>query len=228
MSRKYLSFDIETAKILPEDEPDWNSHRPLGIACAATLLSDTDELALWHGQDKLTQQEAANLVHYLKTQVEAGYTILTWNGVGFDFDILAEESGLVSECKQLAISHIDMMFHVLCRLGYGVKLDGAAKGMGLAGKTEGMSGALAPKLWAEGKREEVLQYVAQDVRTTAQVATACEALGKFRWIARSGKLRSMALPGGWLTVDQAEQLPVPDTSWMADPWSRASFTAWMR
>jgi len=28
--------------------------------------------------------------------------------------------------------------------------------------------------------------------------------------ARSGKLRSMALPSGWLTVDQAEKLPEPN------------------
>jgi hypothetical protein len=228
MERKYLAFDIETATIIPEDEPDWNSHRPLGIACAATMLADTDEMVLWHAGDRMSQQDAAALVYYLTTQVEQGYTILTWNGLGFDFDILAEESGLLAECKSLAASHIDMMFHILCRLGYGVKLDGAAKGMGLAGKTEGMSGAMAPVLWAEGKREEVLQYVAQDVRTTAQVATACEATGQFRWIARSGKLRSMALPEGWLTVDKAEQLPEPDTSWMADPWPRSKFTAWMR
>jgi hypothetical protein len=46
-----------------------------------------------------------------------------------------------------------------------------------------------------GQREEVLRYVAQDVRTTMEMATACEALREFRWIARSGKWRSMTLPG---------------------------------
>jgi hypothetical protein len=49
--------------------------------------------------------------------------------------------------------------------------------MGLAGKLEGMSGEMAPVLWAQGKREEVLRYVAQDVKTTLALATACEALG---------------------------------------------------
>ena len=225
MSRKYLAFDIETAKLLPEDETDWTAHRPLGIACAATLSDD--ELVLWHGNDKMSQQEASQLVQYLIAKVKAGYTIVTWNGTGFDFDILAEESGMLAECKRLAVNHVDMMFHILCRLGYGVRLDGAAKGMGIKGKPEGMNGSLAPKLWAEGKREEVLNYVAQDVRATAELATACEACGVMRWISRRGRLRSMPLPGGWLTVDQAEQLPEPDTSWMADPWSRASFTAWM-
>ena len=227
MNRKYLAFDIETAKTWPENEHDWKSHRPLGIACAATLLADsTDGLVLWHGENRMSQQDAAALVHYLTTQVENGYTIVTWNGIGFDFDILAEESGMLAECRRLAVDHVDMMFHILCQLGFGGRLDGAARGMGIVGKQ--MDGADAPKLWAEGQREKVLSYVAQDVRTTAEVATTCEARRIFRWITRSGKARIMELPKGWLTVDEAEQLPEPDTSWMSDPWTRAKFTDWLR
>jgi len=99
--------------------------------------------------------------------------------------------------------------------------------MGIAGKPEGMKGADAPVLWAEGRREEVLDYVAQDVRTTIELATACEALGILRGVARSGKLRSMSLPEGWLTVEAARSLPVPDTSWMDEPWPRERFMGWM-
>ena len=52
--RKYLAFDIETAKTT-EDGTDWRSCRPLGISCAATLLADSDELRLWHGgEDRYT------------------------------------------------------------------------------------------------------------------------------------------------------------------------------
>ena len=104
--------------------------------------------------DRMGRQEAAELVQYLATQVENGYTIATWNGLGFDFDILAEESGMLVECRMLAIGHVDMIFHVLCELGYGVGLDAAAKGMRLAGKSKGMSGELAPccGLKGAGKR----------------------------------------------------------------------------
>ncbi len=230
MERKYLAFDIETAKVMPEGDPNWRSRRPLGIACAATLLGDTDEVVLWQpaASDRLSRAEAAGLVRYLTEQVGGGYTVATWNGIGFDFDILAEESGMLAECRELAVSHVDMMFHILCRLGYGVSLNAAAKGMGLEGKPESMNGAKSPLLWAEGKREAVLDYVAQDVRTTAELATECESCGALWWITRKGKLRSMALPGGWLTVEQAGQLPEPDTSWMTDPWVRQEFTAWLR
>ena len=39
-------------------------------------------------------------MQYLATQVENGYTIVTWNGLGFDFDILAEES----QCSPSAVA----------------------------------------------------------------------------------------------------------------------------
>ena len=177
---RYLAFDIETASTAEEN---WRTCRPLGISCAATLLADSKELRLWHGgsrqnpSDKMSQQEAANLVHYLEDQVAHGYTLLTWNGLGFDLDILAEESGQLTECRNLAENHVDMMFHVVCARGFGVSLAAAAAGMEVEGKLEGMSGAKAPQLWAEGRRDEVLRYVGQDVRTSMGVALACESVG---------------------------------------------------
>ena len=237
MERKYLVFDIEIAKKLPEGESDWKTHRPLGITCAATLASDVGEPSLWVGAasptkdlaDQMSRQEAMDLVHYMEMMVNDGYTILTWIGLGFDFDILAEESGLFEECKRLALGlgHVDMMLHVFCKLGYAVGLDRAAKGMGLAGKPEGMSGALAPRLWAGGKRQEVLDYVAQDVRTTLDLAQICEQRGHLHWITRRGAIGKMGLPSGWLTVHEALALPEPDTSWMSNPWPRSKFTAWL-
>ncbi len=99
--------------------------------------------------------------------------------------------------------------------------------MGFAGKTKDMKGADAPVLWAAAKREEVLRYVAQDVQTTMDLATASEALGELRWVARSGRLRAMALGEGWRTVQEALRLPLPDTSWLDEPWPRSKFTGWM-
>ncbi len=236
MKRKYLAFDIEIAQKLPEGEGDWKAHRPLGITCAATFASDADDPMLWYSRTgagqpagRMSQQDIAEMVHYLTTMADAGHTVLTWNGLGFDFDILAEESGMLTECKRLAfdLDHVDMMFHVFCQLGYPVGLDRSAKGMGLAGKPQGMDGALAPHLWAEGQHQQVLDYVAQDVRTTLTLAHTCEERGHLRWITRRGSGKKMALPSGWLTVREALALPVPDTSWMSNPWPRSKFTSWM-
>lgn len=233
MARKYLAFDIETATEWP-DGADWRPYRPLGISCAATLPADAQTATLWHGRkghqtpaDRMDRQEAARLVEHLIQMVDRGYTVLTWNGLGFDFEVLAEESGMAEPCRQLARRQVDMMFHVFCQLGHPVGLDAAARAMGLPGKPAGITGLLAPRMWAEGKREEILDYVARDARTTLDLATACENQGSFRWITRKGSIRRMALPRGWLAVGSAEKLPEPDTSWMTRPISRRKFTRWL-
>ena len=61
-NRRYLAFDIETASTAKDD---WRSQRPLGIACAATLLADSPEPRLWHSGVRLSQDKGAALVEYL-------------------------------------------------------------------------------------------------------------------------------------------------------------------
>src|SRR5215204_3118133 len=91
--RKYLAFDIETAKELVGDFSLWRQHRPLGIACAATCASDGEPM-LWHSVNgngmparRMTLEDTRRLVVYLCDMISRGYTILTWNGASFDFDI---------------------------------------------------------------------------------------------------------------------------------------------
>jgi hypothetical protein len=235
MKPQYLAFDLETAKDVPGEDFNWRPHRPLGISCAATLASDMAEPVLWHGEmadgspsPRMTKDEAQELVRYLARMADEGYRILTWNGLGFDFDILAEESSARELCTECALGHVDMMFQVFCTLGYPIGLEKAAQGMGLPGKPAGMSGAKAPRLWAEGRFEEVLRYVAQDVRIALEVALACERRRKLEWITRKGTKSSMPLTVGWITVKEALRLPEPDISWMSAPIPRRDFIAWLR
>ncbi len=234
MGRKYVAFDIETAKDVPGEDFNWKPHRPLGICCAATLCSDAQEPVLWHGKKadgtpagRMSQAEARGLVDGLGAMVSKGYILLTWNGLGFDFDILAEESGHLKECRELALRHVDMMFHVFCEKGFPVGLDKAAQGLGIPGKPPGMSGLLAPKMWSQGRHDEVLGYVAQDVRIAMQIASTCERQRRFSWLTRKGTTSTMDLRRGWLTVREALQLPQPDTSWMKEPIPRQEFTRWL-
>ena len=235
MPRKYLAFDIETAKDVPGDDFNWKPHRPLGISCAATLAVDSDVPKLWHGRaagatpsPRMNREEAAELVRYLRDMDAGGYTIVTWNGLAFDFDILSEESGLAADCKKLALDHVDMMFHVFCIKGFPVGLDYAAQGCGVRGKPAGMSGIKAPQLWQGGEFQKVLDYVAQDVRTTLQLASLCEQRKSLRWLTRKGTKSDCPLPSGWLAVVAATRLPTPDNSWMDKPMAREHFTGWLR
>lgn len=232
--RKYLAFDIETAKDIPNFEEGWRVHRPLGIACAAAWPEDLDKPILWHGRTaggapapRMSREEAGALVEQLADFVSRGYTLLTWNGLGFDLDVLCEESGRGDHCRDLAMHHVDMMFHIFCDRGFPVSLQSAAQGMGVRGKPEGLSGMLAPKLWAQGRHQDVLNYVGDDVRIALEIARAAEKRRRFDWITRKGTRSSMQLPGGWLAVGDAMRLPLPDTSWMPRPLSRGQFTAWL-
>ncbi len=232
-NRKYLAFDIEIGRILPEDETDWKIHRPLGITCAAAVSSDGELWNWWANENGkyspvITGEQCRGMVNQLVRLVDEGeYTILTWNGLGFDFDILSEESGSFIACKRLALDHIDMMFHFFASRGYPLGLDAAAKGMELPGKPEGMTGAIAPVLWTQGEYHKVLDYVSWDVKNTLALALAVEKTGQLNWTARSGHPNSWPFQA-WATVEEAMTFPEPDTSWMSDPWPRSKFYEWMQ
>ncbi|MBS0265982.1 MAG: ribonuclease H-like domain-containing protein [Planctomycetes bacterium] len=234
MSRKFIAFDIETAAEIPGPDFNWKPHRPIGITCAAAIVSGATQPIVWHGHSpdgrpspRMTSAEARGVVQFLAEQVAAGYTLLTWNGLGFDFDVLAEESDAFATCRDLALGHVDMMFHIFCEKGFPVGLEKAAQALGIPGKLEGLSGWQAPQLWAQGEHQKVLEYVGQDVRVAIDVAARCEAQQSFNWLTQKGTVGTLPLKRGWLTVREALQLPPPDTSWMTRPMHRESFTEWL-
>ncbi len=235
MSHKYLAFDIEIAKVMTQGETDWKAQRPLGISCAATLASDEDKPMLWYSSNEatglpvqfMTVPDVQDLICYLRYMANTqGYEILTWNGLSFDFDILSEEScGMSDICVDLALNHTDMMFHIFALRGHYLSLAKASKGMGLSGKLTGVNGADAPKLWSQGQHQHVLQYVAQDVRVTLEVAQAVDQQKEIRWMSEKGRLNVVNI-AQWLTVNESLRLPQPDTSWMDSPPTRDQLMAW--
>ena len=128
-------------------------------------------------------RDTSQLLDFLGRQVAAGFTILSWNGLGFDFDILAEESGRHDLCSQLAVTHVDLMFHLFCEKGFAVGLDAAAKAL-CRGASERHAGSAGPQMWAEGQTQQVLKYVADDCQLTLDVAKSAETDGRFAWITR--------------------------------------------
>ena len=234
MFRKYVAFDIETAKILPPDFGDLHDHRPLGITCMAIWCSDEQEATTWYSKDskgtpasQMTAEDLTAAIAFLKQKTQAGYSIITHNGLGFDFVILAEESGQWDDCRRLAKGHIDMMFHFFCGKGFPIRLNAAANAIGLS-KPADVDGSVAPLLWKQGEYKTVLDYVAQDCRLTLEVAEASERAKRITWITKKGTTSWFDLPNGWLTVEEATHLPLPDTSWMDKPWARSKFTDWLR
>jgi hypothetical protein len=218
----------------PAVNGDWKRFRPLGITCAAAASSD-GRLWNWWAHDEqggftpaMTGEQCRSLVNTLGQLSDEGYTVLSWNGLGFDFEVLGEESGSFTACKRLALDHIDMMFHFFCEKGFPLGLDAAAKGQGLPGKPEGMDGALAPVLWAEGQYHRVLDYVSWDVKNTLHLAQVIDgdAFNELRWTSRAGRPQGWRRGSRWLAVNEALELPEPDTSWMSNPMARSKFYEW--
>jgi hypothetical protein len=150
----------------------------------------------------MQKTDIAEFIDFLLQRTNDGYTVLTFNGLGFDFDVLAEESGRLDDCRRIALSHVDIMFHVFCAKGFPVGLDASARAFG-CGKSAGVDGALAPQLWRDGKHQQVLEYVAQDCRITLDVALRSENSRSFLWINKKGATSSLDLGRGWLTVKEA-------------------------
>lgn len=228
----YLALDIEISKEVPGDFNQWKYHRPLGISCAATQ-KESEQVLAWYSRlpdgtpaPQMSREDVCRLVTYLAEAQHSGWAIVTWNGLQFDWDILAEESGCWEDCARLAEMHIDMMFHLVCCKGYPLSLDKAARGMNLTGKLQGVTGDQAPRLWREGCFDLVLAYVAQDARTTLEIARSGSRTRKLEWLSNTGRPQFMPLPKGWLPVSQARTLPEPDTSWMKTPLQRAEFYQW--
>lgn len=246
---KFCSFDIETATLTPDGD-DPHKYRPLGIACAATQLVDTDlgqlgihrpiPWASWSDGApdpdvemyglRMTPGQLGGLVDYLVGVAHNGFMPLTWNGLGFDFDILAEEvfdKQIGREVARLAMSQYDIAFQMLCDKGYMIGMQAAAKGMGLAGKSEGMHGDLAPVLWAKSRADQdhVLDYVERDVQTTSELAIAISERHQLSWISKTGRPHTWQV-GRLLNVIDSLARPLPDTSWMTSPRTRESCHSW--
>ena len=227
-NRKILAFDLET-----EEFTGFGNLASVGITCAAAV-SDDGESQLWYGgkddkqfKAKMAQGEVIHMVDYLWEKMNEGYQIATWNGLSFDFQIVYGQSGGDARVKQIALRHVDMMFHFFCLKGFAVSLQKTAQGMGIEGKPEGMDGTLAPKMWKAGQFQEVLEYVAQDAKVTLALAQQCALVKEVRWINKRGIPNKAALPAGWLSVEESLGIPEPDTSWMDKPWERTRFTHWM-
>jgi hypothetical protein len=243
------AFDLEIATELPDDDREWWRQGPLGISCAGLMREGSDpEPVVMFDPDAspqlfdqatkgLTREGATLLVEALSEAVRRGFTIVTWNGLGFDFRLLAIETGLVARCSELAWNSVDMMFQVVCVNGYMLALDRALAGMGLQSKIHAVrmkdgreapiSGRDAPRLWQAGEYRAVMEYCAGDVRQTLALARECDLRRLLTWTSQRGKPARMDLRSGWLTVRQCLALPEPDTSWMRDPVTRTRFTSWL-
>jgi len=78
--------------------------------------------------------------------------------------------------------------------------------MGLPGILKEMDGDQVAQLWAKGERKKVLDYVAQDVRTTIEVAFRVEKPGLLECTSGAGHRLRMPVTS-WRPLLEAKSLP---------------------
>ncbi|PKO20631.1 MAG: hypothetical protein CVU38_19100, partial [Chloroflexi bacterium HGW-Chloroflexi-1] len=234
---KLAAFDLEIAKQAPADAGDLRRFAPLGITCAAVAPGATAELTVWQGFPQLTRLECQGMVRELQALVQSGYTLVTWNGCAFDFWVLAQESGMLKECGELALNHVDLMLMVTFTKGYYLGLDRALQGAGLKGKVKAvtlkdgtrisdMSGLRAPELWAAGELEAVLEYLRGDASQLLELAELAQRKKALTWRSNRGMPQSISVKR-LLPVTACFDIPEPDVSWMDNPPTRQQFVDWI-
>ena len=238
---KFASLDLESAVALPDDVEVYEDEHfeQLKISCTAVALSDSDNTIFWYSDAKgpMPRNECVEIVHDLIELVADGYTIVTWNGTGFDFRVLAIESGMFEECAELALHHIDMMLYVVFIKGHRLALNTALHGAGLLSKLKevelndgtiitDMAGSKAPELWALGERDAVLSYLEYDVVMPLQLLSDIQCNKCMVWSSKAGNPQQVKIPKLY-TVKECFALPEPDTSWMDSAPDRFDFIKWM-
>lgn len=232
---KLASFDIELATPLPENNR-YNID-DLEISCAAIAIDDQDEIKIYAGDPALSVDQSNKLIDDLYNLQSEGYGIVTWNGCGFDFPVLANNGEALDPCSELALSHHDLMLFITFQKGWYLSLDKALTGAGLQGKLkevslsdgtilDDMDGAMAPELWSKGEKEAVIEYLKQDVRQQLELGKWIAKNQKICWISNSGNPWSLPVPELY-SVEECFSLPLPDVSWMDNPPQRSDFVSWM-
>ena len=213
-----VGFDLEIARPFPED--GWDRESSLGISCAATYGLDPNDIRVYHPSlnngayaDEMNPERVRAMIDEL-VRISGEKYIVTWNGMGFDFLVLAIESRdfkYKQKVANLALGHIDPFFSMFCDKGYGIGLQKMSEALNVRGKLEGMHGSLAPYMWTGNEtgvipemameiekfnvdpgsmeaQEICLDYVKQDARATYDIYQGLFDVGSVYWKTRKGTM----------------------------------------
>ncbi len=226
---KFIAFDLEGALI--EDKSE-NTQVYGGISVIATADAN-GQARVWYSQTSqgkplpyLTAEDAQLFLVFLSSKMNAGYHIVSWNGAGYDFRVLAQVSHKYELCQQLALDHFDPMLQFLCLYQFPVGLDATARAMKTGAKTEGIYGADAPTLWQQHQYEKVITYVKNDALITLQTVEAIVKRKHIKWFKKKGGVSFRRMPQ-LLTVRESLQLPYEEPLFWAHPLTPQKLTGWL-
>ncbi len=227
-----LCFDIEIANVF-EQAPgkDLDDYGPFEISVAAAA-TDAGQVFHWYAKDahgrparSLDAGTAREVLAFLRAAQQRGIQVCAWNGLKFDLRWLAHAADDARLASEVARDLYDPFFQFFCARGFPISLASVADGLGLA-ERKLMEAAEAPRAWARGEHQRVLDYVAGDCRITSQVVARILERRAIRWRTQKGEYKSEAIRA-LLPVRELLPLPPPDQSWMSRPIHKGSFYSWL-
>lgn len=229
---KLLGFDIEISDIFDlKPGEDLDQYAPFHISVAATAVWEGEE-KLWYSEHNgvplpsMTKEDSYALLCYLRQMQENGYALCAWNGLSFDLRWIGWNAADMALATKVALDLFDPMFQFFNEKSFPISLASVAKGLDIK-QSKLMSGADAPKIWAEGDYQRVMDYVMGDATLTNQVILRILETKTISWVTRRGALQHLPTPflhPVWEILEDPE--PVPPV-WMTNPMRRSKFTDWM-
>ncbi len=228
---KILSFDLETANILPAGA-DLHDYMPLDISVAATAI-DGGEEKLWYSFDengspasKMSRKTAQELLNYLSKKQDEGYMVCGWNSLSFDFYCLAGASCMYTKCAEIAKKSYDPMYQFFNHFGFYIGLQAVADGMDLKFK-KSLKGSDVPNLWQQGKYEDIFPYVIGDCTVLNEIVKQIIDTKWIVWKSKKGGYPSRCI-GKLHTCEDVMARAMADQSWMTgDVPQKWSSTKWL-
>lgn len=189
-----LAIDLEITNIIPADYQGSWFDLDLRISCVSSYSAEGEYS--WYNRNgkvdgvwsptggEMDGSIMLSTLMNLTSDIDDGHTLVSWNGASFDFRVMADNYDTPEYAKELCLSHIDLMLNFWYQHGHRVSLAKVLKGYNMQPKH--MHGSSAPKLWAEGKYQEVIDYCEDDARKTLKVAEIVHETSCIRWISRMG------------------------------------------
>ena len=235
MEASFVAFDIETDGLFEGDTPP-------NITCCATHFVQAEDVVckVFHSNyaPAMTADDIAAVVEYLCELEGRGAKVVTFNGAGFDFKVVAahvrELPDVFAKVKMLAKSHTDLMFEFACRHGYYASMSSFCKGSELTQKSG--DGADAIEAWmgetaTQETRDGVLSYCLNDVKCLADLYAFVLAHGyAYRITKTTNRKRPAVFAEPPMSVEKCVAYFIcnpPDCGWMQDPPNILAAVEWM-
>lgn len=163
------------------------------------------------------------------TRLPATDTVVTFNGLAFDYQFLAfkvkDVPGLSRKLAQQALTaHVDIMYAFLCTYGYFASMQSFATPLGIAKSWSGAEAADSTDTAA------VLAYCEQDVRVLQTIFEASVNSGVLHRLSTNNRrttwvLPQLGIPDVATSKRNCAQFS-PDQSWMDNPPTLLTVGAW--